>query len=278
MITKPRFKVLSHRILPAACCLLAVFPGLVFSADLSPHQMAEASVSSTEADWKAIPKFSWVEEDRGVKDGVTLVKAYQVTMIDGSPYSRPIAVGGKPLSLAEQAREGEKLREEIQRRADETPEARAKRIADYQKGRDRMLKILNEMPQAFDFKQAGQEVVGGHQTYVLEATPRRGYEPKSMETKMLTAMRGKLWIDKDTYQWVKVEAAAFRPLAIGWFIAEVLPGTKFCLEQQPFVKALWLPERFSAEINAKVLCWQKHYVYRETYSSYHDGAPHLASR
>jgi hypothetical protein len=199
-------------------------------------------------------------------------------MIDGSSYSRLIAIGGKPVSPADQGREGEKLREEEQRRASETPEARAKRIADYQKGRDRMLKVLSEMVQAFDFKQAGQQQVDGHETYVLEATPRAGYEPKSTETKMLSAMRGKLWIDKDTYHWVKVEAVAFRPVAIGWFIAKVLPGTKFCLEQQPFVKALWLPERFSAEINAKVLCWQKHYVYRETYSSYHDGAPHLASR
>ena len=141
-----------------------------------------------------------------------------------------------------------------------------------------MFALVEEMAEAFDFRVVGEQKLDNYDVDVFEASPRPGYQPKSRETKILTGMKGTLWIDKDTYQWVKVEGVAFRPLAIGWFIAKVLPGTKFCLEQQPFVKALWLPERFSAEINAKVLCWQKHYVYRETYSSYHDGAPHLASR
>ncbi len=213
-----------------------------------------------------------------MKDGVETSKTYEVCMIEGTPYSRLVSVGGVPLSPAERVRENEKLRQEIQKRATESPEARAKRVADYQKSRDRLFKVLDEMARAFDFKQVGQQAIEGRETYIVEATPRAGYRPRNSETRMLPAMRGKLWIDKDTNQWVKVEAVAVKPVTMGWFIAKVLPGTRFFLEQKPVMQALWLPQRFGVEVNAKILCWQKHYVYHETYSSYRDDASHLAAR
>jgi len=190
-------------------------------------------------------------------------------MIDGSPYSRLIAVGGGPLSPAEQAQEGEKLRAEIAKRANESPQARAKRVAQYQKDRERMFALLNEMAEAFDFKQVGEQQIDGHEVYELQATPHPGYEAKSRETKLLTGMTGKLWIDKKTYQWVRVEAEAIKPVWMGWFIAKVLPGTRFCLEQSPVTKTLWLPEHFSVEVKAKILWWQKSYTHSETYRDYH---------
>ena len=56
------------------------------------------------------------------------------------------------------------------------------------------------MAEAFDFKQVGQQQIEGHKVYVLEATPHPGYEPKRRETKLLTGMTGRLWIDQETYQ------------------------------------------------------------------------------
>ena len=46
-------------------------------------------------------------------------------------------------------------------------------------------------------------------------------------------MRGKMWIDTRQYQWVKVHAEVFRPVAFGLFIAHVEPGTEFTLEESP---------------------------------------------
>ena len=103
--------------------------------------MVRASISSTEADWKATPHFSYVERDTDEKDGATSSKTYRVCMIDRSSYPRLIAVGGEPLSPAEEAGVSEKLREEITNRANESPQSRAKRVAQYQKDRARMLAL-----------------------------------------------------------------------------------------------------------------------------------------
>lgn len=46
-------------------------------------------------------------------------------------------------------------------------------------------------------------------------------------------MRGTLWIEKSTFQWVRVEAEVFRPVSIEGFLAQVQPGTRFLLDQAP---------------------------------------------
>jgi hypothetical protein len=36
-------------------------------------------------------------------------------------------------------------------------------------------------------------------------------------------MKGKLWVDREQYQWVKVEAEVIKPVNFGYFIAKVAP-------------------------------------------------------
>ena len=161
-------RILLRPIRLATCLFFALlFPVSAFPHQLGTLQIIRASISSTEADWKATPRFSYAERDTDEKDGVTSSKTYKVCMIEGSPYSRLIAVGGEPLSPVEQAQEGEKLREETTKRANESPQARAHRVAEYQKGRERMFALLNEMAAAFDFEQVGQEQIEGHEVYAL---------------------------------------------------------------------------------------------------------------
>jgi hypothetical protein len=57
-----------------------------------------------------------------------------------------------------------------------------------------------------NFTLAGTQSVGAYQTYVLEANPRPGYRPNSAAAKVLTGMRGSLWIDQTSFRWVRVEA------------------------------------------------------------------------
>jgi hypothetical protein len=92
---------------------------------------------------------------------------------------------------------------------------------------------MQQLTEAFDFTLAGEERMGNHRVYVLDATPRAGYKPPNTETEVLTGMRGKLWIDKKTYQWVKVEAEVIHPVSIAGFLAKVEPGNRFELEKIP---------------------------------------------
>jgi hypothetical protein len=76
---------------------------------------------------------------------------------------------------------------------------------------------------------------------------------QNAEEDALTGMEGKLWIDKETYHWVKVEAQVIHPVSIVGFLAEVEPGTSFVLEQVPVTPSVWLPNHFSVKSHAKIL-------------------------
>jgi len=112
---------------------------------------------------------------------------------------------------------------------------------------------MSEMAKAFQYKLLGNETLNGHKCYVIEATPKPGYAPPNRETKVLTGMRGKMWIDAAEFQWVKVHAEVFRPVAFGLFIARVHPGTEFTLENGPVGNGLWLPSHFSTTVKSTIM-------------------------
>ncbi len=89
-------------------------------------------------------------------------------------------------------------------------------------------------------------------------------------------MKGKLWIDKSQYQWVRVEADVMRPVTM-YAVAKVGPGTRFCLEQAPVAGNLWLPTHFSVSVKASALGFiNEDSTDDETYRQYKP-APNLAS-
>src|SRR5437773_3263503 len=155
-------------------------------AQENPQEIIRRSVVANEADWKAGPNFSFTERDVTTKGGSKTVKTYEVLMIKESPYQRLIAVNDKPLSPAAQAQEKQKLEREIANRKKESPGAHAKRIAQFQRERQQDHMMLQEMIHAFNFKLTGSDKLDGHEVYVVEATPRTGYRPKSRDTKVLT--------------------------------------------------------------------------------------------
>ncbi len=250
------------KLLPLACALL-----LGASAQ-DVKEIVSRSVAQTDADWKRAPQYDFTERDVITRRGATTTHTSQVIMMQGSPYYKLIANNGEPLSPAQQAAEERKLRREINRRQSETPDQRAKRIAEYTNERRQDHALMREMTNAFRFKLVGQESVNGHTCFVLEATPKPGYQPMSRDTKALTGMRGKLWIDTKEYQWVKVHAEVFRPVAFGLFIAHVQPGTQFTLEQTPVGPGVWLPSHFSTRVKADVLFWAHNSAEDDTFSDY----------
>jgi hypothetical protein len=174
-------------------------------------------------------------------------------MIAGSPYYRLVQVNGEDLSPAEDAAEQQRLTSAIQQRQGETPDEKAKRIAKYQTERHRDQQLLEQFTDAMNFTFSGHEVVDSHQVAVFVATPRPDYVPKSMETKVLTGLKGKLWIDESSFRWVKVQAEAVKPVSIVGFLARVEPGTQFELQERPINAQIWLAHLFRMQARAKIL-------------------------
>jgi hypothetical protein len=241
---------------------------MAFSAAPDVQELVRRSVENNEKNWKVAPEYSFTESDVITKGGKTTRRSYRVLMIDGSQYNEVIAENGEPLTGARLAAEQKKLQAETVRRRSESPASRQRRIAAYESERRQDHALMREMMKAFNFQLTGQESVKGRNCYVLTATPRAEYRPISRDTKVLTGMRGKMWIDSSEYQWVKVFAEVFRPVAFGLFIAHVQPGTEFTLEEGPVGEGVWMPVRLVTKVRATALIWSRNSIDDETYSSY----------
>ena len=233
------------------------------------RDIIQRSVANMNTDWAAAPQYDFTERDSINQNGKQTVKTYQVMMIEGSPYNKLIALNNQPLPAAQAAEEDRKAQKEIDRRQHESPEAKRNRVAQYQRERHQDHELMSEMAKAFDFSLSGEDTVDGRRCFALNATPKPGYQPPNRDTQVLKGMRGKLWVDADQYQWVKVHAEVFRPVNFGLFFARVKPGTEFTFEQKPVQGNLWLPSHFSMNLNARVFVASKRSHDDETYSDYH---------
>lgn len=189
-------------------------------------------------------------------------------MIDGSPYNEPIAINGHPLSDQAKAAAAEKMRREERRRRSESAAARAKRIADYERGRKQDHELMQQMIAGFSFHLEGMETRDGRNCYKIAASPNPAYVPINRDTEVLKGMRGTLWIDAQAYQWVRVQAGVFKPVAFGLFVAHVEPGTQFILEEAPVEGNIWEPSYFEQRVNAKILFFGYRTTEQENYSDY----------
>ena len=234
--------------------LLAVTLGSLSAADPPPdaREIVRKSVEVLQTDWTQAPNYSYTERAvHSKKRSQPIAMTFRVSMINGVPYRHLLAIDDQPLSSRQQTVEERKLVSETEKIQGESDSERADRV--YSKQRDRDHAILMEIADAFDFTLAGEESVGGHDCWVLDAKPRPDYTPKNAAAKVLTAMHVRLWIDKNQSQWVKVEAEVFQPVSFYGVIAKVSPGTRLTLEQQPISDGVWLPKHFSMRVNATAL-------------------------
>ncbi len=225
--------------------------------------------AENEADFRAAADYSYRETVRTGHGS----KTYDVTMLFGSPYKRLLSVDGHPLSEADRRHEDEKLAGERRKRAAESAGERASRIADYQKDRRRANAIIEEIPRAFQFQLRNTRRIQARTVYVLGAVPRRGYEPPSTESRVLTGMNGEFWIDTNTFQLVHGTARVIKQVSIAGFLATVEPGTEFIVEQQPVDGRIWLPSRFQIRSRSSILFLFHHHLSEDhLYFDYRKGA------
>jgi hypothetical protein len=208
------------------------------------------SVEANRVDYAASPHFNHKEED----DFGNGSKTYQITMIEGSPYRRLIAVDGKPLSPEDAQVEIQKEAYAKRERRSESPAARSARIAKYERARLRDNAMMGQLTEAFDFTFEGEDTLRGFHVFVLKAKPKPDYQPPNRDCEVLPGMEGRLWIDQKSFQWVQVKAEVIRPVSIAGYLAQVEPGTRFDLEKDPVGDGtVWLVSHFRMQASAKVL-------------------------
>jgi hypothetical protein len=213
------------------------------------REIVRRSVELDRDNWIKRADYTWVGRSRerhfDARDQVTFDhrEAWEIFILDGLPFTRMLERDGKPLPAAEQHKQQQKLDKETAKLEGETAEEKQRRAAEFEKSRRRERAFLLEIPDALDFHLDGSEQVDGQDVWVVSGVPKPGYRAKSRDGAALAKIRGKMWIEKKGYQWVRVEAETTETISFGWFLARLSPGAKLVLEQTRIDDELWLPKR-----------------------------------
>jgi hypothetical protein len=222
------------------------------------REMIRRSLAASDRNWKIARNYTFLQrtEERQIDSAGQVkskqVKTHDVTLLEGSPYFRLTERDDHALPPAEEKKEQEKLDKSIAARLKETPAQRERRIRDYEHRRERQRADVAEVPEAFDFRMVGEERVEGRDTWVLDALPRRNYVPRTRDTKILPHVKGRLWIDRQTFQWVKLEAEVIDPVSWGLFLVRLDPGARIQFQQAHVNEEVWLPSQISIKASARL--------------------------
>jgi len=182
----------------------------------------------------------------------TEVHTYEILEIDGEQVQRLIEKDDKPLDTKDAVKEEEKIQKIIDKRKNESEEDRKKREEKQEKEVEDGRKFVREIADAYNFKLAGTELLGGREAWVIAGEPRAGYEPHMKDAKYLTKFHGRVWIDKDDLQLAKMDVECLDTVSWGLFLARFHKGSRFMLEQTRVNDEVWLPQHFTAKIDVRL--------------------------
>jgi hypothetical protein len=240
----------------ALLLILASATALLGQADA--REVIRRAVAADERNWKAARNYTFSERvNLRYLDSQGRVKSQEVSihdvmLLDGSPYRRLVARDDRPLPPGEEKKEQEKLARSIAERREETAAQRAQRLAEYDRRPEWQREAWRELPEAFDFRLAAEEVWDGHSLYVIEATPRQGYQPRSRTAKVLAHLKGKLWVDRQDYHLLKAEVEVIDTISVGLFLVRVAKGSRAAFEQTRVNDEVWLPRRVQVFASARL--------------------------
>ncbi len=251
---------------PGVFAILAVLAAAPPATD--PEEIVRQSVNRDQDNWRKAKDYTYVEREQEHHGEKTTSKTYEVSTLYGHEFRRLIARDDQPLSPGDAAKEQKRFDKAVTARADESPEKRAKEEAEAEKEREKVRAFAREIPEAYNFALLGEEAVDGHQAWVIAATPRPGFKPKDSQAKALPKLRGKVWIEKQDYEWVKVEAEVISPMKWGLFIASLNPGTVLKFVQTKVNDELWMPKQVNVQVDARLLMKRFSGDFQDTFSGY----------
>lgn len=249
-----------------ACSLLLIVSFAAKPETLDPREIVRRSVNHDLANSERARQYTYVEniKERKYNPEGKVIKAESETkdvlFVYGLPYTRVTMRDGKPLPPADERKEEEKLQKLIDKRSHEGDAERTKRLAEHEKKRSERREFLREIPNAFDFKLVGEDNIGGRSVYVITADPRPGYKPTSMKTAVMAKFKGKLWIDKTEFQWVKAECESLDTVSFGLIVARLAKGAVLRFEQAYVNNEVWLPKSIFIKIDGRLAFFKRDIV------------------
>jgi hypothetical protein len=182
-------------------------------------------------------------DDTG-KPTKTVEKIYQVTPIEGVPFSRLIKIQNRDLTQEE--REQQDRREERFRR--KLAEKKSQAIA---KTEDETLN--RELIDRYDFKVEKRVRVDDRRVLVLTFHPKKAHAPeKTIEDKVLNRLAGQVWVDEAEAEVLQVRVGLMEDLSLGLFgMIGALKQCNVVIERQRLPDNVWVKKSFTVSFGGR---------------------------
>lgn len=219
-----------------------------------PLEIVQRSLERDTSNFERLKNYTYQqrEETRELDEQGKLKKTESVTsevlIMAGRPYERVVARDDKPLSEKDVRKEQDKMDRELARRQNASADERAR----FEKRRAENRKFIRELPDAYSFRLVGEETISGKPAWVIAAEPRPDFHPRDLNARILAKVRGKIWVDKSEYQWVKMEGEILDTLSLGLALFRLSPGGRLSFEQTRVNDEVWLPAHVYIRADARI--------------------------
>jgi hypothetical protein len=164
------------------------------------------------------------------------------------PISRIELSNGHPLDAEGRQLEQASLHRLLSSRAEQS-----RRRQEYNDNEKRIGRIVALLPDAFLFEYAGEE----NGCYRLRYRPNPDYPAHSIETRIIHAMSGELWVNAKYKRMVRLDGRLNQDVSFGFgILGRLYQGGWFSLQRAQVSSTDWKTERFELHMNGRAILFK----------------------
>jgi hypothetical protein len=164
------------------------------------------------------------------------------------------------------------------------PAELAKKKAKETDTKERILRIVKALPDAFlyefDGTDVGNGLLGGQDSRLvrLKFRPNPNYHPPTRVEQVLTGMQGVMLIEAKQERIARIDGTLMREVGFGWGILGHLDqGGRFMVDQADMGAGNWAVTRMGLDMTGRVLLFKPlAFKSTKTYSDFHTAPPNLS--
>jgi len=166
--------------------------------------------------------------------------------------ARTVEINDRPLTADERRRDDQRLARLLS-----NPGEQRRRQREQEEDRERVMKLLRALPDAFFYEYEGREMDTYGPALRLKFYPNPRFVPPSRETQIYRSMKGTLWIDESAQRLLRLDASLFKDLKIGWgIIGHLDRGGRLKLEQSRIADQRWEVTSMRLDLTGRALLFK----------------------
>ncbi|MGB8480052.1 MAG: hypothetical protein WCE63_14650 [Acidobacteriaceae bacterium] len=232
-------------------------------AKSDPHALVQAAIDNELKDsYGHVPPVRYLLRKK-TRDTDTTKEIIETSQ---GGVARLIAIHKQPLNATQTQTELQRLH-----KLASDPAAQQHRLHSEERDAARITAVMRLLPDAFLNQFEGSVETPNGAAIRMTFAPNPHFSPPTLESRILTGIRGEIWIDPTDLRVVRIEGHIFRTVDYGWGILGILyPGGTIRIEQVKTPECGWQLAHLNLNMTGKALMLKSlRVVVDETATDYH---------